>query len=125
MSGAEGDYPEQRHAGAVGYGPEYHKGATLGDKMSGLTEEVKGKVTRKPDVVEHGREMRTGQLKQKSLEDDEDPFKKPGAEPSAGAGSTPADDHAREQASTIAPEGTHTAERQRTGNDESMKMMNQ
>ncbi len=25
--GDESDYPEQRHAGAVGYGPEYMKGA--------------------------------------------------------------------------------------------------
>ncbi|GBE84399.1 predicted protein [Sparassis crispa] len=71
-------YPEQRHAGAVGYGPEYGKGAGPGDKFQGLFEEAKGKVLRKPDVAQHGRDLRTGMLKQREKEQDnaEDPFKK-------------------------------------------------
>ncbi|EMD36283.1 hypothetical protein CERSUDRAFT_95623 [Gelatoporia subvermispora B] len=65
-------YPEQRHAGAVGYGPDYQKGATMGDKIDGYEEELKGKILRKPDLVQHGREMRTGELKKKAREGDID-----------------------------------------------------
>ncbi|KAJ3712111.1 hypothetical protein DFJ43DRAFT_80220 [Lentinula guzmanii] len=71
------DYPEQRHAGAVGYGPNYRQGATLSDKISGLKEELKGKVTKNPELVEHGKEKKTGDLKRKELEEDMnnmDPF---------------------------------------------------
>ncbi|KAJ3776191.1 hypothetical protein FB446DRAFT_722223 [Lentinula raphanica] len=74
---AQEDYPEQRHAGAVGYGPNYRQGATLNDKISGLKEELKGKVTKNPDLVEHGKEKKTGELKKKELEEDMnnmDPF---------------------------------------------------
>ncbi|KAJ3738732.1 hypothetical protein DFH05DRAFT_1516698 [Lentinula detonsa] len=73
----EEDYPEQRHAGAVGYGPNYRQGATLSDKISGLKEELKGKVTKNPELVEHGKEKKTGDLKRKELEEDMnnmDPF---------------------------------------------------
>ncbi|KAJ8475265.1 hypothetical protein ONZ51_g6662 [Trametes cubensis] len=81
-------YPEQRHAGAVGYGPEYGKGASTGDKIAGLKEEMKGKILRKPDVVEHGRELRTGELKKKQQEDqDFDPFGTAGGDDSARGGS--------------------------------------
>lgn len=31
---------------------------------------MKGKLTRNPDLVEHGRERRTGELKHKELEND-------------------------------------------------------
>ncbi|KAI0330333.1 hypothetical protein GY45DRAFT_1323892 [Cubamyces sp. BRFM 1775] len=80
-------YPEQRHAGAVGYGPEYGKGASTGDKITGLKDEVKGKILRKPDVVEHGREMRTGELKKKQQEDqDFDPFGTAGGDNNVGGG---------------------------------------
>ncbi|TFK49667.1 hypothetical protein OE88DRAFT_1646107 [Heliocybe sulcata] len=130
MSGApnDQDYPEQHHAGAVGYGPEYHKGATFGDKMSGLTEEAKGKITRKPEVVEHGHEMRTGALKQKQQEVDDgsSPFGSAGEGASAGpAGASAGTEGGREQAATVAPAGTQAAEDQRTGNDEKQKMMTQ
>ncbi|OJT07036.1 hypothetical protein TRAPUB_2067 [Trametes pubescens] len=80
--GDESGYPEQRHAGAVGYGPEYMKGATTGDKLAGIKEEVKGKLFRKPDLVEHGREMRTGELKKKQQEDDANPFANAKEDPS-------------------------------------------
>ncbi|THH16052.1 hypothetical protein EW146_g4524 [Bondarzewia mesenterica] len=82
-------YPPQRHAGAVGYGPEYGKGVAspsaqtfpiienvflavlvqgLGEKLAGLKEQVKGKLTKKPELVEKGRERKTGQLKKKEQE---------------------------------------------------------
>jgi hypothetical protein len=41
----------------------------FGDKFEGFKEEMKGKVTRNPDLVQHGHDMRTGVLKQKELED--------------------------------------------------------
>ncbi|KAJ4467110.1 hypothetical protein C8R41DRAFT_871485 [Lentinula lateritia] len=70
-------YPEQHHAGAVGYGPNYRQGASLGDKLTGLKEELKGKVTKNPGLVEHGKEMKSGELKKKEEEEDMnnlDPF---------------------------------------------------
>ncbi|KAJ3887976.1 hypothetical protein GG344DRAFT_68348 [Lentinula edodes] len=70
-------YPEQHHAGAVGYGPNYRQGPSLTDKLSGLKEELKGKVTKNPGLVEHGKEMKTGELKKKEQEEDMnnlDPF---------------------------------------------------
>ncbi|KAI8970914.1 hypothetical protein BD414DRAFT_501589 [Trametes punicea] len=80
-----GEYPEQRHAGAVGYGPEYGKGASTGDKLMGLKDEMKGKVLRKPDLVEHGREMRTGELKKKQQEEQNfDPFNTAGGSEGQG-----------------------------------------
>ncbi|GJE92466.1 hypothetical protein PsYK624_086200 [Phanerochaete sordida] len=74
----EGGYPKQLHAGAVGLGPEYgvQQKATTFDKIQGLKEELAGKVTRKPEKAQHGKEMRTGELKRKQHEeDDADPFK--------------------------------------------------
>ncbi|KAF5381603.1 hypothetical protein D9615_005421 [Tricholomella constricta] len=72
-------YPEQHHAGKVGYGPNYHQGPTLGDKLKGLEEELKGKITRDRALVEHGRERITGELKAKEREEDlnKDPFATP------------------------------------------------
>ncbi|KAG2126937.1 hypothetical protein DEU56DRAFT_534996 [Suillus clintonianus] len=71
--------PPQRHAGALGLGPAYGQGAGLGEKLGGLQEEIKGKIMKKPELVEHGRERRTGILKKKEQEqnDEEDPFAKP------------------------------------------------
>ncbi|KAG2129551.1 uncharacterized protein EDB93DRAFT_114613 [Suillus bovinus] len=69
--------PPQRHAGATGLGPLYGQGAGLGDKLGGLQEEIKGTITKNPELVEHGRERRTGILKKKEQEqDEEDPFAK-------------------------------------------------
>ncbi|KAI0646320.1 hypothetical protein C8Q79DRAFT_661102 [Trametes meyenii] len=142
--GDQNAYPEQRHAGAVGYGPEYGKGVSTGDKLTGYKEEVKGKILRKPDLVEHGRELRTGELKKKQQEEDFDPFGTAGGDDdsqgggaglqkqSSGAGSqapdTPPETHppavsnttrstdkgAREQAAATAPEGTEKAQRQKS-----------
>ncbi|KAI0826587.1 hypothetical protein BC628DRAFT_242570 [Trametes gibbosa] len=133
--GCDDGYPEQRHAGAVGYGPEYAKGATTGDKLAGYKEQLKGKVLHKPDLVEHGRELRTGELKKRHLEDDDDnPFggastdkpdapsgatQSPPAQARAGQSFPPDPTHptekgAREQAAATAPEGTEKAQRQKT-----------
>ncbi|KAG5637278.1 hypothetical protein H0H81_005172 [Sphagnurus paluster] len=76
--GDQTEYPEQRHAGKVGYGPAYHTGPTLGDKIKGFEEEIKGKLTRNPALVQHGKELISGELKAKERERDmnEDPFAK-------------------------------------------------
>ncbi|KAJ3504154.1 hypothetical protein NLJ89_g8085 [Agrocybe chaxingu] len=60
-------YPEQRHAGRVGYGPNYHTGPTLEEKVAGLKEEFIGKVTRSPARVQHGRELLSGEERRKKL----------------------------------------------------------
>ncbi|KAN0082599.1 hypothetical protein V8E55_008394 [Tylopilus felleus] len=79
--------PPQRHAGAVGLGPNYPLGPSVGDKLGGVAEEFKGKVLGKPEVVAHGRERRTGALMRKARERDEaaGPFQAPLAEGQNGA----------------------------------------
>ncbi|KAF9240040.1 hypothetical protein BU15DRAFT_74268 [Melanogaster broomeanus] len=71
--------PPQRHAGAAGLGPNYAFEASLGEKVSGLMEEIKGKILKEPALVEHGRERRTGELKrkQRALDNAGDPFSTP------------------------------------------------
>ncbi|KAF8906905.1 hypothetical protein CPB85DRAFT_1198282, partial [Mucidula mucida] len=104
------EYPKQLHAGAVGYGPNYHVGPTMTDKIAGMKEVVKGKVTKNPDLIQHGQERRTGVLHEKERESDmqSNPFEH-------------ADDgdskqhNMREQAATVAPEGTDAASQQRQG----------
>ncbi|KAJ7604654.1 hypothetical protein FB45DRAFT_955572 [Roridomyces roridus] len=80
-STVEGDstYPEQKHAGKVGLGPNYHRGAALGDKMAGFKESVKGKITHNPDLAAKGHDRMTGELQRKEQEGDDkaDPFAKP------------------------------------------------
>ena len=44
---------------------------TTFDKIQGLKEELAGKVTRNPDKAQHGKEMRTGELKRKQHEEDD------------------------------------------------------
>jgi len=66
----EEGYPPQLHAGAVGLGPEYGKGASGGDKLTGWKEEIAGKIMRNPEKVQHGKDMRTGELKKKEKDDD-------------------------------------------------------
>jgi hypothetical protein len=62
-------YPEQKHAGKVGYGPNYHQDASLGEKATGFKEEVLGKVKHDEGMIAHGHELRTGALKKKALEE--------------------------------------------------------
>ncbi|OCH89181.1 hypothetical protein OBBRIDRAFT_836030 [Obba rivulosa] len=84
--GGDEAYPEQRHAGAIGYGPGYAKGAPTSDKIAGFKDVVKGKILRKPDVVQYGHELRTGEIKKKrQAQDDTNPFRQPGDDqPEAG-----------------------------------------
>ncbi len=81
---SDNEYPPQLHAGAVGYGPDYGKGAvccfsidmlcvlikdcTKGfeDKLQGLKEELKGKMLHKPELIQHGHELRTGEAKKQA-----------------------------------------------------------
>ncbi|KAI0343826.1 hypothetical protein BDW22DRAFT_1328852 [Trametopsis cervina] len=74
----EEGYPPQKHAGAIGLGPEYGKmrEATTGDKVVGIKDEIVGKITRNQDKAQHGHEQRTGELKRKKFEEDNnaDPF---------------------------------------------------
>ncbi|KAJ7319030.1 hypothetical protein DFH08DRAFT_891352 [Mycena albidolilacea] len=97
----DSQYPEQKHAGAVGYGPNYNQGAGFVEKITGLKETVKGKVTHNPELAAKGHDRMTGELKHKELEEDAkaDPFanpeeKKPKA---GGAESTPAADSTQTQ----------------------------
>jgi len=75
------DYPEQRHAGAVGYGPNYHRRTVsnkpilsvghscmnnqgAGEIFQGIKEQLEGKIMGKPDLVEHGRLRQTDKLRE-------------------------------------------------------------
>ncbi|KAG6329046.1 hypothetical protein ID866_10042, partial [Astraeus odoratus] len=62
------NYPPQRHAGAVGIGPEFGTHTGFTEKLAGLKEEIKGKVLRKPELVQHGHDRRTGELRKKERE---------------------------------------------------------
>ncbi|KAI0782732.1 hypothetical protein C8Q75DRAFT_786618 [Abortiporus biennis] len=129
------EYPEQRHAGAVGLGPEYGKGASGSDKITGWKEEIEGKVLRNPAKLQHGKDLRTGELKKREqAEEDENPFASGGGtkgkakhsdskQSPSEVKSTPPPPAAihhdergeKEQAATVAPEGTNEAEEQRKG----------
>ncbi|KAH9829911.1 uncharacterized protein C8Q71DRAFT_818278 [Rhodofomes roseus] len=128
------EYPEQRHAGAVGLGPEFGRGVTTGEKFEGYKEELKGKVLRKPDVVQHGHDLRTGELKRREqAEDDVNPLRGPdeadanvqngdrpevpksdsnkptAMPPRVGDTSHPTEQGRYEQATSVAPEGSATS----------------
>jgi hypothetical protein len=51
---------------------------TLGEKYEGLKEEVKGKVKRNPEQVQHGKDMISGELKRREREADVRPHPVPG-----------------------------------------------
>jgi hypothetical protein len=90
LPSASGDeYPEQRHAGAVGYGPSYskdpvsnyilckvtpckiHRGVNdqgIGEKITGIKEEVLGKIKKDPSLVEQGKLRKTGELQRREAE---------------------------------------------------------
>jgi len=137
------EYPEQKHAGKVGLGPEYGKKSRethgINAKIKGYKEEFKGTVTRNSDLVQKGKERRTGDLAQKEEEkkENDNPFEKaapPASEAQKddqeeeeqkgdGTGTNsdalniqdhaPTSDHAaRQQAATTEPEGTENAEAQ-------------
>ncbi|KAG6890042.1 hypothetical protein C0995_012499 [Termitomyces sp. Mi166 len=63
-------YPPQRHAGKVGYGPQYHIGPTIAERIQGYEEELRGHLTHNHALVEHGRMMVSGELKRMEREHD-------------------------------------------------------
>ncbi|KAF7324710.1 Calmodulin-like protein [Mycena kentingensis (nom. inval.)] len=75
----EGDYPPQKHAGAVGYGPNWHAKPGFSDKVTAMKEQVFGKVTGNAELSAKGHDRWTGELRQKELAADaaEDPFANP------------------------------------------------
>jgi hypothetical protein len=42
-----------------------------GESLIGLKEEIQGKILKKPDLVEHGKQRRTGVLKKREAEEAE------------------------------------------------------
>jgi len=118
---SEDELPPQRHAGAVGLGPQYGTGTGFVDKIGGLQEELKGKMLKKPDVAQHGHDRRTGELKkkEKEMDDQTNPL-----DPAQRSGSMKDEKSEREEAATIAPQGTEEAQEQRDeGNAEGVKIM--
>lgn len=97
----------------------------LGDKFDGFKEQIKGKVTRNPDLVQHGKEQASGQLKKKEHEGGVRPRNFPVQRSwhfltkvliQADPFSHPNDDQAdKQQASAVAPEGTEEGEAQGRG----------
>jgi len=103
-TGTGDDYPEQRHAGAVEYGPTYKKGTGMGEKIAGIKDQVKGKITRNPDLVEYGQLRKTGELQRREeKEKDMDPFAS--REDKAAEPKKLGTDIGVRQAATVAPEG--------------------
>ncbi|KAF8652889.1 hypothetical protein AX16_004077 [Volvariella volvacea WC 439] len=85
------EYPEQRHAGKVGFGPQHnqHNHADLHDIIGGMKDVVKGKLTHHPELVHEGHERMEGHLHghEKHVPDEGGPFKL--AEERAGGANTP------------------------------------
>ncbi|KAG6819883.1 hypothetical protein H0H93_007762 [Arthromyces matolae] len=69
-SGSGTVYPPQLHAGKVGYGPHYHVGPTIGERMKGYEEELKGHLTHNHALTEHGRMLVSGELKRQERDHD-------------------------------------------------------
>ncbi|CAE6444948.1 hypothetical protein RSOLAG22IIIB_13269 [Rhizoctonia solani] len=73
-------YPPQIHAGKVGYGPHYaeiHGNNTgLGAKVTGLKEQLKGKITGNHELEQKGKDRMAGKLaaKQQDEDDAKNPF---------------------------------------------------
>jgi len=76
------DYPEQKHAGAAGYGPHYAETqghevhVTMGDRFTGIKDEIKGKLTKNEGLVQEGRDIRTGEVKRRAFEKENNPHAK-------------------------------------------------
>ncbi|KAG8919567.1 hypothetical protein FRC02_001559 [Tulasnella sp. 418] len=69
----DSDYPPQLHAGKVGYGPHYaetHGKVSMGEKLSGIELELKGKITHNPELVQKGRDKFTGEAKRREMDED-------------------------------------------------------
>lgn len=44
---------------------------TMSEKITGVKEEIAGKITHNPEKIQHGIDTRTGELKRKKREEDE------------------------------------------------------
>ncbi|KAF4610047.1 hypothetical protein D9613_010664 [Agrocybe pediades] len=108
-------YPEQRHAGKIGYGPNFNTGAGLGDKLIGLAEEIRGKLTGNRDLVRHGHDVFSGESKRRKLLglDDADPVFETGQ----GA--------AKPKVDPGAPSGTFSSAAEPTPRESSLRNVNQ
>ncbi|GAA6006537.1 uncharacterized protein JCM10292_003806 [Rhodotorula paludigena] len=79
----EEGYPEQTHAGKLGYGPQYPTGSGISDILKAKEEVIKGKLKHDPALVQQGHDRRNGTLAERRREydaqhaDDEDPFAQP------------------------------------------------
>ncbi|KAJ2917437.1 hypothetical protein MD484_g2997, partial [Candolleomyces efflorescens] len=122
---SQDEYPPQTHSGKVGIGPNYSLSPTLGEKMTGLKEELIGTIKRNPEEVQHGKDIVSGKEKRRAREADmrTDPFAKNTEEATGPSQSaqlphprTKLDDKGmREQAATVAPVGTDHHESQLRG----------
>ena len=130
------EYPPQRHAGQVSIGPYYNVGPvsrsassqtpvnrvqSMEDRIAGLKAEVLGKIEHKPELVNQGRELRSGEAKRKKMHGDVRAYMLTNLplliallqdEPVGIAQKAEAK---KEQAATVAPQGTAAAETQRKG----------
>ncbi|KAH7099961.1 hypothetical protein BKA62DRAFT_588854, partial [Auriculariales sp. MPI-PUGE-AT-0066] len=86
------DYPEQIHAGKIGVGPSIadRNHATFGEKVAGLKQVIVGKVTRKPETVEHGRDMMSGAAKRDAQQNEDQELAKKFDKPDNAPGAAPA-----------------------------------
>ncbi|BGP32930.1 hypothetical protein JCM10296v2_004715 [Rhodotorula toruloides] len=77
----EGGYPEQVHAGKLGYGPHYAGNPGISDQLKGTEEILKGKLTHKPELVQQGHDRKDGVLaeskREYEAEHDDGAFSKP------------------------------------------------
>jgi len=81
------DYPEQKHAGKVGYGPNYaeeHGHVPMTERFEGLKEEIMGKIKRDPKLAQEGHDKVTGEAKRKQPEENHSACKS--AEPDEAEG---------------------------------------
>ncbi|CDR41695.1 RHTO0S06e04346g1_1 [Rhodotorula toruloides] len=80
-TGPEGGYPEQVHAGKLGYGPHYAGNPGISDQLKGTEEIIKGKLTHKPELVQQGHDRKDGVLAERKreyeAEHDDGAFSKP------------------------------------------------
>lgn len=97
------EYPEQKHAGKVGYGPAYaetHGVVGMGERFEGLKQEIKGKILRKPELVQQGRDKMSGEAKRKQQEEESKPIAGPAPAADPTAGDAPSDSESKDDDST-------------------------
>ncbi|KAF8956560.1 hypothetical protein BDZ97DRAFT_1756239 [Flammula alnicola] len=69
-AGSSAPVPGDQHsapAAKVGYGQNYNPGAGIMDKLTGLVQEMTGKITHNPELVHRGHDLFTGEAKRKEL----------------------------------------------------------